>query len=107
MSEVAKILNRLNKEYRALGNQTITMGASVDQLTVPTNSVYAIVYVESDVASGYAIRYWTDGFAPTTTEGIPREPDTAFDIEGIHNLHKFRAVKAQAGNTKLQVQFYE
>lgn len=93
-------------ERDAIGNETLNVTSSVAKLNPPVEARYALIYVESDVVSGYAIRYWEDGSDPTNSEGIPRHPDTAFDLDGFENLMRFRATEAQVGTHTLQVQYY-
>jgi len=102
----SKILYKLNKEYKATGNETLTIDGTVKHLTVPEDAIYAIIYVESDNLTDHVLRYWEDGSSPTTTTGIPRHSDTAFDVENKHNLLRFRVTETSANTTKIQVQYY-
>ncbi len=95
----------LANDWRAISNQQLVVNNTVKKLTVPTNAKYALIVPESD-ADGTAIRYWLDGSAPTTTQGIPRGDLAAFDIVEKQNLINFRVIQAQAGTHNLQVQYF-
>ncbi len=59
----------------------------------------AIVMVESA-----AIRYRTDGTAPTASVGIPIQPDSGFVLCGA-NMNTFRAIR-QSSDAKLNYEFF-
>jgi|LakMenE01Jun11ns_1017448.scaffolds.fasta_scaffold8916475_2 hypothetical protein len=107
MTDNYKVLRKLNEAYNAFSNEVVTVTSSVSSLNVPEGAKYALIYVESSTTSGYAVRYWEDGTSPTTTTGIPRPGNTAFDITGTQNLKKIRFIQAQAGTHKLQIQYYK
>ena len=97
----------LNNDYRAIGNQVITVtGATPQTLTVPAQASYALIEVESTVTTGVVIRYWLDGSNPTTTDGIGRTNLTAFDVTEYSNLKNFKVISTGAGTHKLMVQYF-
>lgn len=100
-----QILKTLNNDYRAFAHEILTVGGTVVKLTIPTGARYALINVESS-ATGKAIRFWLDGSAPTTTNGLFKANNEAFDITEFSNLENFKAIQAQAGTHKLMVQYF-
>ncbi len=68
----------------------------------PADSVSAQVAVCS--VETQAIRYWTDGSDPTTSEGIQVAAGGSFTIGGKADIKGFRAI-AVTGSPKIMVQF--
>ncbi len=92
----------------ACGYQKLTVAGTAVQLTVPTDTRYAIVVVQSSITTP-AIRYLElgGGTLPTATDGIPRSELDAFDIQGAQNLANFRAIQVGAGTHTLHIQYYK
>lgn len=106
-SQLKEILRLNNKNLIANGYEKLTVSSSVIALTVPTNSNYALVVVESSITTP-AIRYLELGdiIPPSGTDGIPRSNLDAFDIQGYQNLVNFRVIQVGAGTHTLQIQYY-
>jgi hypothetical protein len=90
-----------------IGKEIITVDNTVKNLTVPENATYALIVAESSVTSGTVMRYWEDGSIPTSTDGIPRSHDSAWDISTRENLIKFKIIQSQSGTHKIFVQYYK
>ncbi len=93
----------------AFGYQTLTVDATVGgvSLTVPAGANYALIEVESSIATP-AIRYKECGptSAVTATDGIRRSNLDAFDVVGYQNLINFRAIQVGAGTHQINVMYY-
>ena len=106
-----KTLIVLSNDYKAFAHEVLTVGASVVSLTLPTNpntneviAKYALITVEgADVTDG--MRFWMDGSAPTSTDGLLRLDGSVFDITETSNLSNFKAIGVNAGAT-LQIQYF-
>jgi len=92
----------------ALGYQKLTVAGTAVSLTVPANSTYAIMVIESSIATP-AIRYLElgDKTLPTATDGLSRSNTNAWDIDGYQNLINFRAIQVGAGTHTLHIQYYK
>ena len=105
LSELLKL-----SKYNLISNgyQKLTVAGTAVSLTVPTNSRYALITVESTIATP-AIRYLELGDAtlPTATDGMPRITADTFDIHGAQNLANFRAIQVGAGTHILHIQYYK
>jgi hypothetical protein len=53
------------------------------------------------------MRYWEEGSIPTSTDGIPRSHDSAWDISTRENLIRFKIIQSQSGSHKIFVQYYK
>lgn len=102
-------LIRLNKkDLIAIGYEKLSVtGTAAGLASVPTDAKYALVVVESTIASGMAIRYLEYGAAPTTSDGIGRSNLDAFDIHGKPNMINFKAIQTGAGTHTLHIQYYK
>lgn len=103
-------LIRLNKkDLIAIGYEKLTVaGTAVGLASIPTEARYALVVVESSVASGMAIRYLEYGAAPTASDGIGRANLDAFDIHGRQNMVNFKAIQTTGASTNtLHIQYYK
>lgn len=89
----------------ACGYQKLTVAGTAVSLTIPTGARYALVVVQSSIATP-AIRYLEYG-TPTATDGIPRSDLDAFDIQGAQNLANFKAIQVGAGTHTLHIQYYK
>lgn len=102
-------LIRLTK-YNLIANgyQKLTVAGTAVSLTVPANSNYALITVQSDIATP-AIRYLElgDTSLPTATDGLPRSTLDTFDVHGYQNLINFRAIQVGAGTHTLHIQYYK
>lgn len=103
-------LVRLNKyNLIACGYEKLTVaGTAIGFVNIPADAKYALVVIESDVATS-AIRYLELGATtlPTASDGIPRSNLDAFDITGYPNIINFRAIQVTAGTHKVIVQYYK
>ena len=105
--ELVKI-NKSNLVAFSYQKLTVDNTSGGVSLTVPSNAKYALIVVES-TATGAAIRYLETGpiFTVTSSNGLPKSNDSAFDIHGYQNLINFRAIQAQSGTHTLQIQYYK
>lgn len=93
----------------AIGHEKLTLDAnSVFSLaSVPANARYAFITLENGgVAATNLVRYWTDGSAPTATDGIALTDSSAFDISEYQNIVNFRIIRLTTDDHVLQVQYY-
>lgn len=97
------ILSSLNNKNYAISHEVLTV-TSLISLTVPVNANYALLTVEASTNAD-GIRFWVDGTAPTSTDGILRKDGSGFDIKSLQNLRNFRAIGVNAGAI-VQVQYY-
>lgn len=96
-------------DFIASGFEKLTItGTSIGFQTIPENSRYALVVVESTNTTTPAVRYLelNDKISPTATNGIPRSNLDAFDIQGYANIVNFRCIQTSAGTHSLSIQYY-
>ena len=89
----------------ACGYEKLTVAGAAVSLTVPTEAKYALIVLQSSIATP-AIRY-LEYSTPTATDGIPRSDLDAFDIHGYQNLINFKAIQVGAGTHTLHIQYYK
>lgn len=106
-TNLEKIVRALTYDATAFANQTITLtNGTVASLTVPAGTKYALCYVSSSTATDF-IRYWLDGSTPTSSQGIKRIAETAFDISGADDIKNFKCYASVAsGPITLNVQYF-
>jgi len=109
-SQLSELVRISKANLIAIGWQSLTVDATAGgvALTVPTNARYALIVVESSIATP-AIRYLECGNAVetvTSSVGIPRSNLDALDIQGYQNLVNFRAIQVGAGTHTLSIQYY-
>ena len=104
-----KELVRLNNyEYVAIGYQKLTTNTNSQSLTIPDNTRYALIKVESTVASNVA-RYLQlgDKLPPTSTDGISLSANDVITIHGYQNLINFRIIRTGISTTTLHIEYYK
>lgn len=106
------LLSYTKYNKKAIGFQLLTVDNTAGgiALTVPENSTYALVVVESSVTVGVVVRYLEVGptvSTVTSANGIPRSHLDAFDIQGTENLRNFRIIQTTAGTHTISVQYYK
>lgn len=103
-----ELLILTKKNNIAVGYQKLTVDGTVKSLTVPNDATYALIVVESSIATE-AIRYLELGATtpPSATDGIPRSDTNAFDVVGYQNLINFRVTQVAAGTHTLHIQYYK
>jgi hypothetical protein len=106
-TNLEKIVRALTYDATAFANQTITVNnLATASLTVPTGTKYALCYISSSTATDF-IRYWLDGSTPTSSQGIKRLTETAFDISGADDIKNFKCYASVAsGLITLNVQYF-
>lgn len=97
----------LNKKYLvANGYEKLTVTGAVDApASIPTGTTYMLIAVESATTSGVVMRYLETGAVPTTTDGMPLEHLTRFDVTGSQNVQNFKVI-AVSGSHTLHIQYY-
>jgi hypothetical protein len=104
-TNLENIVRALTYDATAFANQTITLtNTTVASLTVPSGSKYALCYISSATTTDF-IRYWLDGSTPTSTQGIKRSAETAFDINGADDIKNFKCYPSGTGLV-LNVQYF-
>lgn len=84
-------------------------GAAQDLSSVlPDDARYALCIAESD-ATGYCLRYLTNGGTPTASVGMPRQNNDSFDILSRLDLESFKVIKTSAAGSSfvLNITFYK
>jgi len=99
-------INRYN--LVAIGYQKLTVAGTAVSLTVPSTARYALITLESNIATP-AVRYLELGgiTLPTATDGLQRSNLDAWDVTGHQNLINFRAIQVGAGTHTLHIQYYK
>jgi hypothetical protein len=103
-TRLGQILKALTNDGTAFASQDLTLvNTTVQSLTVPAGTKYALVYLSGNTAN--YIRYWLDGSTPSNTSGIKRLGETAFDISGADDIANFKCYTSGTG-MQLSVQYY-
>lgn len=103
--------NNLTKyNFIAIGYEKLTVsGLTAQALTVPTETRYVEISVESSITATVPVRYLLLGpkTLPTTTNGLALRDGTFFDITGYQNIINLRVIEATAGTHVLHIQYYK
>lgn len=91
---------------KAIGYESITVDGTVKRLTVPIDTTYALMVLES-ADTGVAARYLETLTIPvSSTVGLPISNLQQLDILDYQNLVNFQITRVQSGATTLKVQYY-
>lgn len=103
MAAITAIINLTNNRtgYKCTGFEKITVDNTVKTLTVPANTLFALISLESN-----PIRIRMDGSNPSTTDGMLISVDTVFIIEGKDALVNFKTTRQGASDGIIQVHYF-
>jgi hypothetical protein len=104
---ISKLKQLAANNFEAFSYQKLTVGGTAVALTIPDGAKYADVSLESSNTSTVACRWLMTGGIPTATDGKPLTHLTEFDITGIQNLSKFKAIQTAGGTHTLHIQYYK
>ena len=92
----------------AFSYQQLTLSSSVQSLTVPEGSKYALIIAESSIATTCAryLEFKNVSTAVAIGSGMPISNGTVFDVTGVQNLVGFQIIQEAAGTHKLNIQYY-
>ena len=109
---VIKLLSKIKESninlYHAFGYERITVDNTVQTLTIPDGAKYALMSLESSIATT-AARYLEYGgqVVTATTIGMPLSNGSVFDVTDAQNLAGFQITREAAGTHYLNVQYYK
>lgn len=102
-----KIAQLLTENSIAIGSVTVTLSGTASPLTnIPTDAKSALIQIESSNTTDIVMRFWENGFLPTSTDGMFRMHGDFVEILTSQNLQSFRAISI-TGTTKIQVTYYK
>lgn len=104
-----KELATLTKKYPiAISYQKLTVAGTAVSLTVPADASYAMITLESSIATA-AVRYLElgAGSLPTSSDGLVLFNIDRTSVIGYQNLINFRAIQVGAGTHTLHIQYYK
>ena len=97
----------------ACGYQKLAVtDAAIVTLTVPTDTKYCEIVVESATTTGFVVntvnyKNADPATLPTTTSGIPFAHGTMFDISQVDAIANFRAICRAGLTADLHIQYYK
>ncbi len=100
----------LNRGMHVCGKEQLTVAATAVPLaSIPSSAAGAICIVESTVTdtAEIVIRYLENGDTPTSGVGMPCNHLTYFTIPNAEALAKFKAIQAQAGRHKINIEYFK
>lgn len=102
-----KIFQVLSNDKNSIGHEVLTVTTgSLGFASIPAGATQAIFQVESNI-SDYAIRYWEDGSAPTSSVGFFQGNNAVVELTTAENIKNFRVIQGSAGTTKLNISYYK
>lgn len=105
LSELTKLAKN---SYKAFGYENLSISsAAVFTPTIPTNTKYMEIVLESSVTATIPIRYRIDGPAPTSTNGMPLNHLDRFDITDFANINNFKVIRTGVGTYNLHITYYK
>lgn len=94
--------------FHAFSYQQLTItGAAVQRLTIPEGAKYALMSLESNIATTAARYLETNQTAVAAGVGMPLSNGSVFDITDAQNLAGFQIIQESANTTKLNIQYYK
>lgn len=107
-SYLSELLKLTKYKLVSNGYQKLTVAGTAVSLTIPADSRYALMVVDSTIATP-AIRYLLQGdkTLPTATDGLQKLTAAEIEIEGYQNLINFRAIQVGAGTHVLHIQYFK
>lgn len=104
-------LSRLQRSalnsFKAFSYQQLTINNTVQKLTIPTDAKYALIIVESSIATTCARYLETGQTTVAAGTGMPISNGTVFDVTDAQNLAGFQVIQEAAGTHKLNIQYYK
>lgn len=100
----------INRGFRSCGKEQLTVaGTAVGLSSIPSGAIGAICVVESTVTdqAEIVVRYLENGDTPTSGVGMPCNHFTNFTISSAQDLTKFKAIQAQAGTHKINIEYFK
>lgn len=98
--------NALNS-FKSIGYERITVDGTVKNLTIPAESKYALLVLESN-GTGFVARCLQNlGTTVTTTTGMPISNGSVIDITDMQNLVGFQITEISSNTTYLHVEYYK
>jgi len=109
---IAKQLQAQLNGFKAFGYQQLTVDNTVQNLTIPTGAKYALMVMESDLATTCARYLEFKGVSAgidvvASGFGLPLSNGTVFDITDAQNLTGFQITEEAGGTHKLNIQYYK
>lgn len=102
-----KLVQQGENNPQAIGYEKLSVtGASAGLASIPATANFALMIIESTIAS-ISIRYREDGPAPTTTDGMSRSNTEAWEILSASNLTNFKIIQTAGGTHTLHVTYYK
>ena len=95
------------------GYQNLVVGAAAVSLSVPENTLYALLVVEADPTSAEKAKvirfkeFDTITNPPTATVGIPLGDLSIYEVKGVENLLNFKVIGIEAGKVhSIKIQYF-
>ena len=104
---ISKLKQAAYNSMEAFSYQKLSVGSTAVSLTVPEGAKYADISLESSNTTTVAVRFLITGGTPTSTDGKPLVHTTEFDILGVQNLKKFKAIETASGTHTLHIQYWK
>lgn len=93
--------------YKSCGYQQITVGATISTLTIPADTKFANIEIESTATGNPARILQSTNTTVTSSIGMPLAAGVMFAITDYANLAGFQIIKDQAGTTLLNVEYFK
>jgi len=107
-SYLSQLVTLAKNGFNAFSYQQLTVAGTVVNPTIPAETKYAMITLESDVTSGIAIRFLETGQTVVASgTGMPLENGGTIDVVGAQNLSQFQAIQEGAGTHKLNITYYK
>ena len=108
-SYLEKLVQYALNNPKAIGYEKLTVGGTAVALTVPAETIYCEITLESTNNTTVAVRYLLlgDKTLPTATDGKPLTNLVEFNILDYQNISSFRAIQTAAGTHTLHIQYFK
>lgn len=98
--------------FKALSYQQLTVDGTVRYLTIPTEAKYALMSVESSIATTCARYLEFKGLTAGVNLvaagfGMPLSNGSVFDVTDAQNLAGFQIIQEAGGTHKINIQYYK
>lgn len=107
-SYLSELVKYAKNSFKAFAYENLSISsAAVFTPTIPADTKYAEIVLESSITATVPIRYRIDGGVPTTTNGMPLNHLDRFDITDYANLNNLKFIRTGAGTYNVHITYYK
>ena len=107
-SYLSELVKYAKNSFKAFAYENLSISsAAVFTPTIPADTKYAELVLESSITATVPIRYKIDGGIPTAVNGMPLNHLDRFDITDFANLNNLKFIRTGAGTYNVHITYYK